>query len=1013
MRITITLLLILFSFLKPQAQQVIVYSQNFNTAATGWKFRNVSPHDWKWYAIEGEDGTGGLRMKLPNDSNYIASPAIRLTAGKTYTASFKSRMTQGLSTRKVNVGFNTRPYLTGSTMFYNTYLPINGYAQPAFTTFNPTFTVPNTGDYHLIFYYEENGYAYTYFDDLIVEETFYPTVNITSPANSSTYTEGTDLNIQANANDTDGSITKVEFFANGIKLNEDLVAPYEFLWKDILPGNYQITTIATDNRGYSTTSTPVTMRMNFKNGTLSKYIHWNFDTSKDNKFDFWTLKNAEFKTRTGWHGSPCFEIFSSQLNNFAASPGVYLKSGQTYNLEFTGDCSGIKIPKLYIHTEQSLGGTLIDTVKMTSTDDFNKIYKKTFTVPNNGTYYLILNYPIVESFIQLKFDNIRITGDFDIPPLATLTYPNKNVIVAERANMILKSIANSPENKAISKIEYYANQVKIGESTLAPFDFNWQNLNVGTYQIKAKPFDSDGRAALSTSFDVTVSPNIFSGASYIGSSKNDDVRAGIIQKDGTIVLAANIGSNATINSLKLNNAQDSTQGCLIRLSSDGKSILSMTRFTNMVLDMAKDSSDNLYIAAGPEGYFKFNSLCNQIIWQKTFTRAVHRVDAGKFGNNIILTSNNTDYEVNTLSDVGCFIHDKNGNLLSSFGGASQYTSDVAIDDVSQTAIIVGFKNFYTNGPGEQPLPVYVPVVKGKNYDGTSKYVGYDWGSDYTQPNWLNKAENNMADVRTSRASMGLDGKLYITFEVYGGNHILRYSPYNNLLKVPIVGGDNYFNFSNTGTETKTFVGRFDAATGDYILGQQFTARLNTAPYIGNTIFARNGNVTADQAGRVYLTGRSASGLPQTSDYLPGEYTGGAYALVLSPDLATRETCIRLADGGEGRFIAVSDQNRWIYGGRTNGNLYTSNAVSATKNLLFEGFWASVDKAPCANNHMLGNTALGVYPKYEASGSIISNHKLNVGQSLTYDSAKAIELRPGFQTQAGAIFKAQIDGCGGN
>ncbi len=1012
MRIIITLLFILLSFFESYAQQIIVYSENFNTAAPAWKFRNVSPHDWKWYINEGDAGTGGLRMKLPNDSNYIASPAIRLTAGKTYTASFKTRMAQGQATRKVNLGFNTRPFRSGTTFFYNTYIPINSYSQLPFSVFNPTFTVPTSGDYHLIFYYEENGYAFTYFDDVIVEETFYPTINITSPVNQSSYLEGTDINIQATANDTDGSIAKVEFFANGLKLSEDLVAPYEFLYKDILPGNYQITAIATDNRGYSTTSTPKSIQMKFKDGTLSKYVHWNFDTSKDNKFDNWTLKNAEFKTRTGWHGTPCLENFSSEANNFAASPGVYLKAGQTYKLEFTGDCSGIKIPRLFIHSEQNLGGTLIDTVKMTSTDDFNKIYKKTFTVPSNGTYYLILNYPVAESFIQLKFDNIRIIGDLDIPPLATLTSPNKNITVAESSNMILKAIATSPENKAISKIEYYANQIKVGESTVSPFEFNWQKLSIGTYQIKAKPFDSDGRSGFSTSLDVTVSPNIFSSSSYIGSLKNDDIRAGIIQKDGTIVLAANIGSLTSISSLKLNNAEDSTQGCLIRLSSDGKSILSLTRFTGLVLDMAKDSSDNLYVAAGPNGYFKLNATCNQIIWQKTLSKAVHRVDVGTFGNNIILTSNSTNYEVNTLTEVSCFIYDKNGTELSAFGGASQYTSDVAIDDASQTAIIVGFKNFYTNGPTEQPLPVYVPVVRGKNYNGTNKYVGYDWGSDYTQANWLNAATNNMADVRTSRAAVGQDGKLYITFEVYGGNHILRYSPFDNLATVPIVGGDNYFNFSNTGTETKTFVGRYEPNTGAYILGQQFTARLNTAPYIGNSIFARNGNVAADQNGRVYLTGSSASGLPQTSDYLPGEYTGGAYALVLSPDMATRETCIRLTTG-EGRFIAVSDQNRWIYGGQTNATLYTSNPAYGNRNLLNDGFWASVDKAPCARNHMLGKSILGVLPKYETNGSIISNHKLNVGQLLTYDSAKSIELRPGFQTQAGSVFKAQIDGCGGN
>jgi Bacterial Ig domain/Carbohydrate binding domain len=1012
MRLIFTFGLFLLSFLQGFSQQVIKYQENFNAGATGWKFRNVSPHDWKWYLTEGEAASGGLRMKLPNDSNYIASPKVNLSAGKTYTVSFKARMTQGLSTRKVSVAYNTSQYRTGATNFYSTYLPINGYGEPLFLAYNPTFTVPTTGDYNIILYFEENGYAYTYFDDFIIEETFYPTVGLSFPTNLSSFNEGTDLNLQATAADQDGTVSKVEFFANGKKLAEDLAAPYEFLWKDILPGDYQITVKATDNRGYTSTSSVTNIKMNFSDGTTGKYVHWDFNSSVNNVFDYWTLKNAEWKTRTGWHGTPCLENFSAFANNFGASPGVYLKAGQTYKLEFTGSCSGTKIAKIYINPLQTLGGTLVDTVKLLSTDNFNRIIKKTITVAQSGTYHLILQYPTVESFIQLKFDNIRIIGDLDIPPVALMTAPNKSVIVAQNAVMKLRSNPVSPENKTITKVEYYANNLKLGESSTAPFEFAWQNLPIGSYQVSARPFDVDGRSALSTPVDVTVQPNQFSSASYLGSIKKDDIRAGIIQKNGTIVLAANLGLTPSQTSLKLNGAVDSTQGCIVRVASDGKSILSITRFTDLVLDMAKDSSDNLYIAAGPGGYFKFNAMADAIVWQKIVSKAVHRVDAGKHGNNIILTSNATNYEENTITDVTCFIYDKNGTQLGTMGGASQYTADVAIDDASQTAIVIGFKNFYTGGPTEQQLPVYVPVVRGFTYACVLKYVGYDWGSDYTQVNWLNRATNNMADVRTSRCSIGQDGLLYITFEVYGGNHILRYSPFDNMTTVNIVAGDNYFNFSNTGTETKTFVGRYEPGTGTYLLGQQFTARLERAPYAGNTIFARNGNVTADETGRVYLTGKSASGLPQTIDYQPGEYTGGAYVLVLSPNMATRETCIRLTDG-EGRFVAVQDQNRWIYGGNTSGLLYKTNPVFETQNLLADGFWATIDKSPCANNHYLGKNYQAVFPKYESSGTIISNHKLNAGQALVYDSAKSIELKPGFQVNAGTIFKAQIDGCGGN
>ena len=998
------------------AQQQIVYQDSLGVQPSGWKFRNTSPHDWKWYANQGRNNGGGLRMKLPNDSNYFATSKFMLQSGVTYTASFKTRTDQSSSSRKMNVGFSKTQFRGDATNFFSSYLPANSYATPPFTEFNPTFTVPISGDYCLIFYYEENGYLFTFFDDLVVEKTLLPTTSITFPANNAIYNEGTDFTVTANAADTDGSIVKVEFFANSIKLSEDLTAPYEFLWKDILPNDYILTTKTTDNKGNTAISTGINMRMNFRNGTFDKYVNWNFDKSTNNQFDYWTLKNGDFKTRTGWHSTSCFEIFSAYAGNFAASPGVALRAGETYKLELVGDCSGTKYPKFYINTEQNLGGVYIDTVKLTDNDNFNLLKTKTFTVPQNGTYYLIIQYPTIESYIQLKFDNIRIIGNLDIPPLSKMANPDRDIVIAERSSMKLRANVESPENKPISKIEYYANGTKIGESSTSPFEIIWQNIPLGMHEIMARPYDSDNYSAYSTKIKADARTNQFSASTFLGTTKNDEIRGAVFQKNGTIVLAANIGQLADYQQIKLNTAVDTTQGCVIRLASDGKSILSITRLAEKLTDIALDTLDNIYVgginASTQGGFYKLNASADTVIWQKSFPKWVHRLDTGIAGNSIVLTATNTNFDENTLSSTTCYIFDKNGTQISTFGGASQYTPDVAIDDVSQTAIVLGFKNFNTLGSltDTQTLPVYVPVIRGKDYSGADKYVAYNWEASSTSPRWLNRSNNNMADVRTSRAAIGKDGKLYVTFEVFGGNHVLRYDPFDIMDTVKIVAGDSYFNFSNTGTETKTFVGRYNPANGNYLLGQQFTARLATAPYKGNTIFARNGNVAADETGRVYLTGESASGLPQTVDYQPGEYTGGAYILVLSPNMATREMCVRLTNG-KGRAVAVQNQNRWFYGGSTNNPVYLTYPIQATQNTNTEAFWGVIDKEPCPKFHTFGKNFTNKPNKYESSVQIKSSHLLNAGQQVIYDSQKSIILNAGFEAKTGSIFKAVIDGCG--
>lgn len=83
-----------------------------------------------------------------------------------------------------------------------------------------------------------------------------PVVSITSPANNSTYPSGSVVTIQANATDSDGTISQVEFFANGNPIGSDNASPYSVNWT-IGSGTYSITARASDNSGLSTTSSAV------------------------------------------------------------------------------------------------------------------------------------------------------------------------------------------------------------------------------------------------------------------------------------------------------------------------------------------------------------------------------------------------------------------------------------------------------------------------------------------------------------------------------------------------------------------------------------------------------------------------------------------------------------------------------------------------------------------------------------------------------------------------------------
>jgi hypothetical protein len=84
-----------------------------------------------------------------------------------------------------------------------------------------------------------------------------PTVRITSPVANATFTAPATISIVAEASDSDGSISSVEFLANGARIGTRTAAPWTFTWSGVGVGNYSLTARATDNLGAITTSAAV------------------------------------------------------------------------------------------------------------------------------------------------------------------------------------------------------------------------------------------------------------------------------------------------------------------------------------------------------------------------------------------------------------------------------------------------------------------------------------------------------------------------------------------------------------------------------------------------------------------------------------------------------------------------------------------------------------------------------------------------------------------------------------
>ncbi|GAB3809626.1 glycoside hydrolase family 48 protein [Micromonospora zhanjiangensis] len=80
-----------------------------------------------------------------------------------------------------------------------------------------------------------------------------PTVSLSVPAGP--FTAPADVKLSATASDPDGSITKVEFYRNGMLVNTDTAAPYEYTQPALPAGDYTVQAKAYDNGNPAATAT--------------------------------------------------------------------------------------------------------------------------------------------------------------------------------------------------------------------------------------------------------------------------------------------------------------------------------------------------------------------------------------------------------------------------------------------------------------------------------------------------------------------------------------------------------------------------------------------------------------------------------------------------------------------------------------------------------------------------------------------------------------------------------------
>jgi hypothetical protein len=142
-----------------------------------------------------------------------------------------------------------------------------------------------------------------------------PVVSIASPVNNASFKAPASITINVDAADTDGTVSKVEFFNGSTKVGESVTSPYAFTWNNVAEGDYSVTAEATDDEGAVSVSSQVNIVVKPMGPAVVSFTLVDAGTQKDigpltngHIIDFDILGTKQLNIRANTNSSPAGSV---------------------------------------------------------------------------------------------------------------------------------------------------------------------------------------------------------------------------------------------------------------------------------------------------------------------------------------------------------------------------------------------------------------------------------------------------------------------------------------------------------------------------------------------------------------------------------------------------------------------------------------------------------------------------------------------------------------------------------
>jgi len=392
-----------------------------------------------------------------------------------------------------------------------------------------------------------------------------PEITLLSPSTDLVLQKGESVPISAEAFDTDGSISSVDFFANDQLLKTDSILPYVFNWENTLPGIYNISAKAIDNEGAESTTDPVQVTIEETPEIIATdFVLVNADNDQD-LFNITqgqriilsdlptNLLNIRFDTELSNIGSVVFKLNDQKIRTEGVAPYAAFgdRSGDYYNwipnigfYEFTAEgfsAGGGRGTLLFTETvnfeitntatsnfriNKPANGTTIRAYEEieieVSLPEYNSSNHKEVSFYVNGKKIGdAKKYPYKITWGTFKTGNVILEARLENEgvehkhAIQLKVFPVKNILpeidwisnnhqiypYTKDVNLELSAI---DEDGRVQKVEFYDGTELLESFDEPPFSYTWKAPDPGNYKITAIAYDNDQGKTISSVLSFTV-----------------------------------------------------------------------------------------------------------------------------------------------------------------------------------------------------------------------------------------------------------------------------------------------------------------------------------------------------------------------------------------------------------------------------------------------------------------------------------------------------------------------------